>query len=637
MHLDATQGPYRRFNARGLSPAQVAKNFVTPSSYHELIGTLDAQLLVGPRGIGKTTLLKMLLPEALDNWGADEARHVRKQIAFTGVFLQADKLWSGELEQLSIWGDPQERGERLTRTLRTAFAQRQRFATAAFGFMALGALAEAADYRTREGGDERSFRWVPATRTQQEELVGELAPTFLAHKATSTFAGLSEQMFKNLSRLAQLMREAATPGVSRGQQDEILSDRLFTVDFYTAALEFVAAFNRLAKDRWGAWVLLVDEFEFLPPGARQQIGRLFQGGDARLSYKVSLAPYTGTEAFKGSQMNDWHRVVLNRHATDDFTKRMFELTLGDGRPEKRLRGRGFGGQRKDSFGSSTRNAGDVRRLRALDPSFERWLNRILSGRGPAELREDDPALRKLRKVMPLVRLRLEHHALVELFEAGRSPRPEVSELYAGAKSMFLLCEGNPRWIKAIAFELTKDGGKAHYTAARQAEAVAHVSRVLYGNLRAMTIQQRTGIERREPPADTGTAKDKITPFGMLTRLGNCLHIATNERSFTDNVPSIFQIDKQDIHGEDVLNSLIFLGALVVEPASKKARFERVRLAHMWAPLFELLPAKGTTRRISKVLAEDWEPKHSLLKETDRLAEEEDELDGHVSAATEADK
>ena len=574
-----------------------------PASYDQLIDTVEAQLLIGPRGIGKTTLLKMLLPEALDAWHSPDGEMARSRIDYTGVFLQADKIWAGQFNRMSGAFDVATQEGEDEAALSASYAHRRRFGRASFAFMAFAAFAETAAYRCRPDGDESAFRWVRITRAQEEDLVAAIAPAWLAHPATSSFEGLAGQMRSNLSKLGQLMNQAGSPRLGGVRLDEILNDRLLSVDFYTAAIEFIAAFNHVAGDRYEPWVLLVDEFEFLPPAARLQIGEAFQGGDARLSYKVSLAPYTGIEPFAGSELNDWHKVALTHRSADDFSRRLLTRELASiGRPERVLKGRGFDGPRKDTFAKSGRNVSDIHRLEVLDESFRKWLARSLGGDPVDALQPDEKRYRMLRKSMPLVRLRLEHRER-GVPQDATAPPTRVSELYAGIKNVYLLTEGNPRWIKALAYELRKRGGSAGISEARQAEAISHVARVLYGNLRAVSIQQRSGLEQDEDSDESsdGVAERNITPYGMLTELGQYLHAQTHEAPFSVEVAGVFRVERNDPWLDDVLNSLIFLGALVVEPRVAGASYERLRLAHMWAPLFELLMSRGKSRPLSKAL------------------------------------
>ena len=597
-----------------------------PSAYGELINTVDAQLVVGPRGIGKTTLLKMLMPQALDKWSAPEAQAAREQICFTGVFVQADRIWSGQLEQLS--GSVDTSADGLGQALGAAYGRRKRFASATFAYSAFAALAETAAYRCRPDGNDESFQWVAVTRRQEEALIGELAESFMAHKATSTFAGLASQMQHNLTIVTHIMKDASRSGISESELNDVMAHRLLNVHFHTAAVEFITRFNMLAGDHWARWVLLVDEFEFLPPAARAEVGESFQGTNARLSYKVSLAPYTGTIAFYGTEMNDWHTVRLTHRPADGFTKRLLTRQFEKlGTPERLLKGRGFERSGKDTFTRASRNSSEVRRLCEFDESFAAWLVKILDGRAPELLGEDDARLRKLRKAMPLVRLRLAHQEVVQTLEAGRSAR--VSPMYAGLKNIDLLCEGNPRWIKALAYELRKGRSKKQGSISElhQAEAISHVARVLYDSLRAVSVQQLGGESAAS--GESEELERTLTPVGVLTTLGDYLHIYTHERAFSPNVPGTFQVDARDSWSDDVLNTLIFLGALVVEPRNRLARYERVRIAHMYAPLFELLLTKGRARPISKVLSERQTPQHSLVREAKASAHDVGALDAVV--------
>src|SRR5687767_13462149 len=87
------------FNARHLTPVEVARSFVPPPCFEQLAGNSHV-LLVGPRGSGKTTLLKMLQPQALEAWEHPQAHQYRQRVMYTGVFIPADISWGAQLESL---------------------------------------------------------------------------------------------------------------------------------------------------------------------------------------------------------------------------------------------------------------------------------------------------------------------------------------------------------------------------------------------------------------------------------------------------------------------------------------------------------------------------------------------------------
>jgi predicted AAA+ superfamily ATPase len=66
---------YSTYNARMLSPEEIARTFVINDAYRKLL-RVEHSILRGPRGTGKTTLLKMLTPRALKEWGDREKYNV---------------------------------------------------------------------------------------------------------------------------------------------------------------------------------------------------------------------------------------------------------------------------------------------------------------------------------------------------------------------------------------------------------------------------------------------------------------------------------------------------------------------------------------------------------------------------------
>ena len=82
------------YNARNSTPEQVASSFVKPRDF-ESITNFQSKVLVGPRGIGKTTIFKLLTPSGI--------HHVRSRHGFEGLsldhvplYIPSDTLWKGE-------------------------------------------------------------------------------------------------------------------------------------------------------------------------------------------------------------------------------------------------------------------------------------------------------------------------------------------------------------------------------------------------------------------------------------------------------------------------------------------------------------------------------------------------------------
>src|SRR5690242_2644351 len=91
-NIDAGTNAGDVFNARDLTPAEVARSFIPPSAFYDLLSDAHC-VLEGPRGSGKTTLLKMLTPEAIAAW-SDTDYEIDRNVGFIGVFVPADVRWA---------------------------------------------------------------------------------------------------------------------------------------------------------------------------------------------------------------------------------------------------------------------------------------------------------------------------------------------------------------------------------------------------------------------------------------------------------------------------------------------------------------------------------------------------------------
>ncbi len=91
---------YDTFNARYLSFEEVAKSFITNNVFEQLIANNNT-LLMGPRGCGKTTLLKMLTPKAIHHYNERKPSSEKIFFPFIGIYIPADIQWEKQLSNFS--------------------------------------------------------------------------------------------------------------------------------------------------------------------------------------------------------------------------------------------------------------------------------------------------------------------------------------------------------------------------------------------------------------------------------------------------------------------------------------------------------------------------------------------------------
>lgn len=77
----------------------VARTFVPNLQFRELVKP-ESSIIVGPRGCGKTTLLKMLHPQAFVAAQSKEVKNLYNEMYFWGVYIPADIQWTTLLRKV---------------------------------------------------------------------------------------------------------------------------------------------------------------------------------------------------------------------------------------------------------------------------------------------------------------------------------------------------------------------------------------------------------------------------------------------------------------------------------------------------------------------------------------------------------
>src|SRR4051812_36782514 len=92
---------FETFNARALSAEELAKGFIPSPQFGRVIRPSHT-LVIGPRGSGKTSLLKMLQPRALAGWKGEEADEYRPLINDVGIYIPTGISWAEQLQHLGV-------------------------------------------------------------------------------------------------------------------------------------------------------------------------------------------------------------------------------------------------------------------------------------------------------------------------------------------------------------------------------------------------------------------------------------------------------------------------------------------------------------------------------------------------------
>lgn len=404
------------FNAKRLTPGEVAETFVMPSSFGILAGS-DHTYVIGPRGSGKTTLLRMLTGESLSEWRGAEAPEMRQRIQFATVLLPADELWASQ-------ATPE-------------------IARSAFTAQMLYAFVESMLYRT--SGDRGVHLPVALAGGDEAALCVTCATAWGLESARPGFYGLLEALDLFIARLP-----FSPPPIDHPLAR---ADSLALLNFG------VRAFNRSSGEPNRRWALLLDEMELAPAEIHRMVMSFVRGGSGNLILKISMSPfdrYMQIYGAAGSPVpgHDFQTVYLSGQSRAEIRS----ITNGLWREQLRSRslrfvplGRALGAP-ADERDSRTRrrverSAEDVLFEAAqVDPDVAAWMNRRRLTRDRLSNLSYNERSATVRKVVPL----LVYRDSILNFREGvpvRRSRKKSYEPFTGPEAVTAMLEGNPRWIK----------------------------------------------------------------------------------------------------------------------------------------------------------------------------------------------
>lgn len=595
---------FESFNARNLSPDQVARRFIPPDHFDDLVLRRHS-LVVGPRGSGKTTLLKMLQLPALASWHHPEADRYREAIDFTGVFVAADVSWRAQLEALGQRALSPE----ITRVL----------GLAAFTTHVLIALLE-----TMQDCTNSELRSMPTLRRHYIDLTKELEATLVSQLSTNwklvpligSLHGLKLALRNRLSEISELGRREAARGEEKAS--ETLSDRDFIhLGFLEAVIFGVEAFNYLAGNPRRKWALLFDELEIAPAEIRQALFRALRSTDSRLIFKLSLSPYhedaellqSSTSAMSGDDYQSIELWYPRKEEGYPFCESLLQSMLKD-----------LGCQvvgPHDIFGSSEFDAGEegrelhtsayrpgtrvhkrFRYLAARDATFRQYLtdNDI-----------DVDAMHKLSETVRagLVRKITSIVAVREAYRSGGATERSRKnpKLYTGSRALFAITEGNPRWFIGLMGELLRRYSETGKKVARpvQARAVSAASSRFRALLRTIPFTLSS-------PATQKLSLGARGLLSLLDAIGEAFHDNVVLKDFTAEPVLSFTVDS--VTAQDLLQALgraLNAGAIILIPDERSEtlvsslRGKRFRLSYLLAPEYGIPLTLGRELSLSGLL------------------------------------
>lgn len=581
--MKASDYPFESFNARALSPRQVAEGFVPPQSFHSLCKRRHS-VIAGPRGSGKTTLLKMLQTSALRAWSHPDSDLLRAQIDFTGVFIPADRTWN---EQLSAIGSSD-----------IDATQRSLLGVSAFTTHILRAVVSALSERVTldPTAPHSAYRHIVLKAQDERIFSSGLARAWGLQVDLPTLGGLRVALTQRLVTIHQIASKCAL--LNERDRTQLLAGSDFLhLNFLSAVPLFLDLFEEVTGLRDERWALLFDELELVPDQIRDSLSQALRSVDQRLIFKLSIAPFSREleDSVKAaSDKNDFELIRLWYPSKEDgypFSRSLVEQILhrrGVALPPESIFGTTeemTSGDRESAAATRReyKSAALYRSLARKDPSFLAYLHRAGVDPGTISLGTEAKQASAIRKVTAIVSVREANLRPQEAGDKARRRSRKANHMYCGVPAIYAICEGNPRWliglVDALLDQSLEDGTVPIEVQDTQISSL---------------LARFCAFLRTIPSAPSEKRERHLNVFSLVDAIGKSL---TNEiigRPFNPDPVGTFTVDSHATDEEIAsMEKAIYAGAMVFVPESESEiatgslRGKRFRLSYLLSPKYKL--------------------------------------------------
>lgn len=607
---------HHSFNARNLTPDEVAYSFIENIQFKQLV-SLNHSLLLGPRGCGKTTLLKMLSPKTIHIWNNIPGNSCIK-LPFYGIYIPTDNQWK---KQLIVLEEAFPVFPEFSKAISIVIVNTNIVKSIISTFFQLLEIYEHEE-------DEKFFKdkkGLCVDLINILELEKPISPDLFAIELAirKRLTYINELIYK--ARITQIINIGELPGYFHTEFYDLISACLlaFKKNFYG---------NINFKKSHFRWALCFDELELAPEWLQEKlISQLRSREDQSILYKLTSTPIISMEksmsdfSLESSDFNDYNVIRAWTFNQSEFTPwnefsrklaklKMTNLFRKDIEPEDIfgnydieyvLRNMKLADRNEiviyedlswdSNFKKGTLMWHLIKYLAHNDRSFRRYLdlkNISYHNPSPSNVKQMGPIYRKMKPIIIYRSQFIRNNNLI--------PRRNIP-FYHGVNNIFEICDGNPRFLTGLIETLLKEVDepkKTNLTPEKQSEIIYKIS------------ERHFQIISSHPSSSIEIYGKQVNLGDLIAIIGNYFFYFMYGNDFTIEPVGSFVVD-QNVNDEivNLINLGVRLGAFVyIDPKEAISDSgivgKRFRLSYILHPYFKLPIREYGHRKLSSILKDE---------------------------------
>lgn len=574
-------------NARNLTRDELVATFEPTKPFWRLLSAKN-HIVLGSRGSGKTALAKMLSHDHLCALNNERARRIVDSCSFIGVYVPMRVEWVGALKN-KPWQTERE--------AEFFFQWRLNLATCA------GFLETAKSCLSRYVAD------IGARARMERQLCAEISEAWSGgtERITSIkgLAGFLEDL--EYEEQQQIARRRLFGSLSERQTSRIVA---FHTDLFTPLRRAIALSTRAFNfPRDTAWLLCLDEAEFLETLHHRILNSHLRGYSGQLVFKITTMPYfhrtldtnTGVPLDEGHDFEyvyiDQDPILTNEVPGDEGEQ--FALTLFN----KRARASGARYRRSAGAQTSYINSRDLLGQSDLLEGHESaWedgstILALFRKHASQETKERGEKLgigtptfmdqigRKIRPALLLKDRVLSQRGHTEL------------DVYSGARMMIRIGDANPRRLIRLFNSLLLEVSSSAISQPQRKPLLSKKQQT------RILIKFSAGtLSRVQSEPDVGREL-----YEFIRRVGEYMHFSLYAKPVTTDQVSSFRLTSSSEHiywpliQHAVALGLLYPNLNTNHPDQLPQKSGTFHLAYVLAPLFRILPRRGKALALQSVL------------------------------------